>query len=59
MKVQYYTKHNYGVPMEYVADATIAKNFEKILNKKTISAKIRYDLAFLGIEFEEVIAPKI
>lgn len=58
MKIEYYTKTNYGAIMEYIRDKEKAQIFQELTNKKTISAKDRLLWEKLGIHFKEVLAPK-
>lgn len=58
MIIKYYRKNVYGNELMYVADPAEALTLELLLSHKTI---LRTDIALfksLGIEFEEVLAPK-
>ncbi len=59
MKIDYYRKNVYGVEKIYVVDKMPATAIRLLTGKKTIDQMDMANLKYFGVEFTEVIAPKV
>lgn len=58
MVIEYYTIRNYGRDDRYIADKEVAKAFQLITGKKTLSDEVMRGFQMLGAEFNEVVPPQ-
>lgn len=60
--IQYYVKHNYGSPYEYVANPDDAELIRRLTGQKTINSVMRElirDLSGGNVTFEKIHQPGI
>lgn len=57
MNIPVYTKEVYGNRHIYIADSGLAKTFEHLLGKKTLSLDNLTQLENLGFTIEQVVQP--
>lgn len=57
MNIPVYTREVYGNRLIYVADSGLAKTFEHLLGKKTLSLDNLVQLEDLGFTIEQVVQP--
>lgn len=57
MNIPVYTREVYGNRLIYVADSELAKTFEHLLGKKTLSLDNLVQLEDLGFTIEQVTQP--
>lgn len=58
MKIQFYRKSNYGRDLNYLFETEEAHAVQRLIDQKTISDQQIRLFGALGIQFEEVLAPR-